>query len=156
MNPRACFTGNYPVLSRIKETYGEETATSWLNIQINDLSEYAGVKKLDIRQNEELASTILAFYGYMTVAELMLFFFKFKAGEYGKFYGSVDPLVISEALLDFKAERAKVYADIEKERINKESKKYHNVPNKVTYEEYLKLKQQADNGDKHAIEKLKK
>lgn len=36
----------------------------------------------------------------------MLFFVRFKCGEYGRFYGVVDPLIIMEALSDFDDERA--------------------------------------------------
>lgn len=39
----------------------------------------------------------------------MLFFHRFKAGRYGRFYGSVDPLVITTALREFLRDRNLVY-----------------------------------------------
>lgn len=44
-------------------------------------------------------------YYYLKASELLLFFFKLKTGEYGTFYGVVDPMVIMSALIEFKAYR---------------------------------------------------
>ena len=46
----------------------------------------------------------------------MLFFQRFKAGHYGHFYGTVDPLVITEALQVFLEYRADRLARIERDR----------------------------------------
>lgn len=41
----------------------------------------------------------------MKVTELLIFFYRFKTGRYGHFYGSVDPMVVMEALGIFLKER---------------------------------------------------
>ena len=45
----------------------------------------------------------------------MYFFRKFKAGEYGKFYGAVDPLTITCALKEFCDDRRTILSRLEKE-----------------------------------------
>ena len=47
-------------------------------------------------------------HGNLKATEIMLFFHKFKAGCYGQFYGSVDPLIIMQALEKFCKEREHV------------------------------------------------
>lgn len=76
-------------------------------IQLAELSEYAGVKeKLTTRQLTDTALLIQQMYGHFKVTELMLFFRQFKSGRYGRFYGSVDPMLIMTALETFAGERA--------------------------------------------------
>lgn len=72
---------------------------------------------------DAVSAVIADNFGYLKLSELMLFFQQFKAGRYGRFYGSVDPLVITEALqsfLDFRAERM---AAIEKVKRQEEERK---------------------------------
>lgn len=45
----------------------------------------------------------------------MLFFYRFKQGKYGRFYGVVDPLVIMTALQEFLRERNEAIFDHEAE-----------------------------------------
>lgn len=81
-------------------------AVMWLLPQLYDLSEYCGVKnKLQGKPLEGCAHVIATEFYYLKVSELMLFFHRFKSGRYGKFYGTVDPLVITSALREFDAER---------------------------------------------------
>lgn len=77
----------------------------WLIAQLYDLCEYTGAKKMDVHQATMLAEVIAQEYGYLKVSELLLFFFRFKTGSYGRFYGAVDPLVITSALKEFMKER---------------------------------------------------
>ena len=69
----------------------------------------------------------------------MLFFVRFKSGRYGKFYGSVDPLVITTSVRDFINERTFAYEQHDREvrsRREKEERK-----KAITYEEYLRRKE---------------
>lgn len=96
------YEGDTPSLGLVRKTYGTNTAEAWVEIQLNELSEFAGCKvKLNDSATEQTARMILQSYGHLTVAQLMLFFQKFKRCEYGKFYGAVDPMVIMGALADF-------------------------------------------------------
>lgn len=106
--PDICYFGGAPMLAELNMTYGANTAVAWLLPQLYNLSEYSGCKeKMSTRQAEDCAFAIAdEFYG-LSVTELMLFFKRFKAGRYGKFYGSVDPLTITTALREkFLPERA--------------------------------------------------
>lgn len=104
------FFGKAPALDLITEAYGRSTAESWLEIQLNDLLEFAGCKeKLRKEQMEELAAMIYEEYSYFKLTEFMLFFQRFKRCEYGKFYGVVDPMVILQALASFNDECRRIH-----------------------------------------------
>lgn len=132
-----CFFGDIPTLAIINTAYGSNTATMFLVQQLFDLSEYAGVKgKLTGKALEGCANAIASKYYYLKVSEVMMFFKRFKEGKYGLFYGSVDPLVIMNAIHQFIQERAMKIEEhnrIVREQ-NEESRKYQTI----TYEEYCK------------------
>lgn len=113
---RKVFLGQAPKLGVVRSAYGHETIESWVEIHLNNLSEFAGCKeKLTLAQVDETARMMIEGYGYLNVAEMMLFFQKFKRCEYGKFYGAVDPMVILGALRDFCEERRHILAGYERE-----------------------------------------
>lgn len=133
--------------------YGIETAISWLEIQLHDLAEFAGAKdKLTDAQSTVAAHTILTSYYYLNVAEVMLFFFNFKAGKYGKFYGAVDPLTITTALRTFCAERRDALFKIESDLAAAEREKPREGC--ISREQYLELKRRAEQGDEEALKLL--
>lgn len=142
-NLRRCFTGTAPSLHVLAQAFGNSTAESWLEIQINDLSEFSGCKdKLSIRQQEQIARTVIATYGHLKVTELMYFFLLFKGGHFGKFYGAVDGLVITEALNAFsriRLERLQTYEREEQDR-RREEETRHRAQTTMTYAEWTELK----------------
>ena len=98
--------GTSPFLVVLNYAYSETAAEQWLVPQLIDLCAYCGVReKLNERQMRQLAGVIVSEYGYLKTTELMLFFHRFKAGQYGLFYGSIDPLVIMQAIEKFCKER---------------------------------------------------
>lgn len=100
------FRGAAPSLDVLAKAFGNSTRDSWLDIQITELAAFSGCRdKLTDHQREGLIEIIVEDYGYLKVTELMYFFRQFKSGEYGKFYGAVDPIAITAALKDFIAER---------------------------------------------------
>ena len=107
----ACYFGGAPTIAELNATYGSRTGAMWLVPQLYRLSEYCGVRdKLEGNALKECASILASEYPYLKVSEFMLFFHRFKAGKYGRFYGAVDPLVIAMALQDFIGERSYAYA----------------------------------------------
>lgn len=103
---RRVYCGEAPKLGLVRTSYGAETIESWIELQLYNLSEFAGCKeKLNIQQVEETAKIIVEQYGFLNVVEFMLFCQKFKRCEYGRFYGAVDPMLILGAVSDFVAER---------------------------------------------------
>ena len=137
-NSNDCFFGEYPTLAEIRKNYGDKTPSAWLVPQLYNLSEYCGVKdKLEGAPLEETAFVIATEYYYLKISEIMLFFHRFKTGRYGRFYGCVDPLVITTSLREFVKERNAEYIKVEQEermRLSEMSAK-----NAITWEEYCKL-----------------
>lgn len=111
-----CVTGNSPTLVDFKHMFGENKAELWLAIQIKDFSEYTGVKKkLTTFQIEDTAMVILSDFFYLKMSEVLLFFAFMKGGRYERFYGAVDPLVITSSLRMFLRDRAKIIEQHETE-----------------------------------------
>ena len=134
-----CFFGDAPVLSELNAVYGEMTATMWLVPQLYDLSEYCGCKdKLQGKPLEECASVIATEFYYLKVSEIMLYFHRFKSGRYGRFYGSVDPLVITTSLREFVKERS--YEIDRRNQEEEERKREEARKNAIPYEEYCRRK----------------
>ncbi|MBO4550098.1 MAG: hypothetical protein J5733_05150 [Bacteroidaceae bacterium] len=116
---KLCIKGDYPTLAEVRRDYGNAIPTAWLIPQLQNLSWYCGVRdKLNSSQLEECAYVIATEFSCLKISELMLFFHRFKSGRYGKFYGSVDPLVICQALREFVKER-----NNEIDRINNEERR---------------------------------
>jgi len=122
-----CFFGDHPTLGKIRAGYGENAPVMWLIPQLYNLSEYCGCKdKLQGSPLEDCANVIATDFFYLKVSELMLFFHRFKSGKYGRFYGSVDPLVITTSLRDFLRERAyAIDRHEQEERMQKEYNENH-------------------------------
>lgn len=134
-----CYFGPFPTLAIVQKTY-RVSASYWLVPQLMNLSQFCGSNnKLQGKPLEECAELIAQNYYYLKTSELMLFFYRFKLGKYGRFYGSVDPLIILQALQEFVIyDRNKAIDHREAEMRDREyaeSKK-----NAVTYEQYLSLK----------------
>ena len=137
-----CYTGKAPTIHTIAEAYGDKVAESWIEIQLKDLSEFTGCKdKLTIQQIDSIAQVIMFEFPEFKVTELMHFFIQFKAGRFGKFYGAVDGLVITEALQEFRRQRNETVHHIYKEQAAAEREQDYNERKSkaVTYEEYKKL-----------------
>jgi hypothetical protein len=108
---RRCYFGTAPTLTQVNLAYGPKAAQSWLVLEIFDFSEYCGAKtKIDNLQLSELSEIIASKYAYLKVSELMLFFRQLKEGKFGKlFYGSFDPMAVTQALHKFIAQRGEAY-----------------------------------------------
>lgn len=107
-NPDRAYFGNAPTLMTLRCAYHDGAATMWLLPQLYDLGEYCGVKdRLDKGQLKQLAQIVTQEFSFLKVTEVMLFLYRLKAGCYGHFYGSIDPMVIMTALRhNFMRERA--------------------------------------------------
>ena len=87
-------------------------------------------------QVKELARMINNEYGYYKLSELMLFFYQFKNGQYGDFYGSISPISITKSLLKFKEERAMEHEEYQN-RMN-EIRRQKDKEGCISYEEWKK------------------
>lgn len=136
-NPDFCFFADYPTLAEVRNAYGTCAAAMWLVPQLVNLSEYCGCReKFTEAQLEDCANVIVKTHYDLKVSELMLFFFRFKSSRYGRFYGSVDPMIITSALWQFRDERDKAIAERIKEQERARREAEANNPRNATYEEY--------------------
>lgn len=118
MNDREkeCYLGDYPTVGSLT-AYGKNFPTVWLIPQLMSLSEYCGVKeKLTAGILEETACIMADMCRNLKITEVMLYFYRFKQNRYGKFYGIVDPLIITGELGTFLKERNEELYRLEQKR----------------------------------------
>ena len=133
-----CFIGKALRLSDVAIAYEQKTAILWLKIQLFDLALFTGVKKPNEEQIQMLCETILANYGYLKVTELMVFFSKFKAGKFERFFGTFDSMVITTSLATFVELRKQwVFEAYQHKENEKKEKRYENA---VPMPDYLTKK----------------
>ena len=142
VNSELCMFGDYPTLATLRNGYGNNAPVMWLIPQLHNLSEYCGCKeKLQGNPLEECASIIASEYHYLKVSEVMLFFYRFKLGHYGRFYGSVDPLVITTSLREFLQERA--YAYERRKREERDRRREEEMKYAVSWPQYCKMQEEV-------------
>ena len=108
--------GDAPSLGTIAVAYGRDIPKAWIVPQLVDLCKYTGCPgKLNQFQLNSLAGVIQQNWGHFKLTELMLFFQMFKSGRFGRFYGTVDGLIITEALQEFSKWRHQRITEIERE-----------------------------------------
>lgn len=149
---------NIPSLGLLASTYGDETPVEWLVIQFGSLNDFAEVKsKINNDQIYELANLVLSEYYYLNAAEILLFIGRFKMGYYGTFYGAIDPMKITNALMQYVRNRRIDIERYEREqyRIQRQKEIEERGNNRISYVEYLKLKKRAESGDSEAIKILR-
>lgn len=142
-NPERCVMGAAPTMGQLLRYFGQDTALSWLEIQIMTLSELCGAKgKISKLQAMFCAEQILARFGSLKVTELLLYFSYLAAGKYGHFYGSVDPQRILEWIDNYMSDRNEICQeyDARKAAEEREAEEKDRRENCVTYDEYLKMK----------------
>ena len=122
-----CYFGSSPTLAEINRDYDPLAALSFLVPQLTNIAEFSNCKSsFGEWQIRSCAEMIASEYYYLKMSEIMLFCYKFKAGEYGQFYGSVSPMVIMGSLKQFRIERNDIIAaheSMEREKEREEWKK---------------------------------
>lgn len=154
-NLKRCFMGSAPTLAVVREAFGVATLESWLEIQLRDLSEFSGCKeKLTTEQLDAIARVIFTMFPFLKVTELAYFFLLFKSGKFGKFYGAVDGLKITESLqtfLQIRAAHVAAYMDEERNRQEAEEDARHEKEVERFYDELkwygITVRQWLDNRD---------
>lgn len=133
-----CFFGTAPTLAELNMAYSQTAARFWLHFQILDLCRYTNSKRMSDEQVTELAAIIALRYYYLKTTELMYFFYMMKSGDFGKFYGSVDPMAITDALKQFIRYRNNEYVRKEQEEMSAREASWKK--NAITYQQYLELR----------------
>lgn len=136
-NVERSFAGDAPTIATAMSAYNIEQVRVWILAQIENLNQFAGTKnKMNPGQMTMLSDIIITEYYYLKASELLLFFFQFKSGKYGELYGSVDPLRITSALVEFASYRRGMISKIEDEKRRKESEKSEREKVAITRREY--------------------
>lgn len=103
---RSAFKSNSLKLSQFAKTYTKDNAYLMVELWLLDLSNYAGAgNKLNDDQIQQLAKYFYQDAYALNFAELGLLFNRIKKGQYGEFYGSVDPIKIMNYLMQFLKQR---------------------------------------------------
>lgn len=114
LNHERTYLGTAPSLNLVRLTYSWEVLRVWIMAQLEDINDFVSVQnKLNIQQMEHLAQIISTEYSFLKVTELHLFLHRLKAGRYGIFYGAIDPLKITQALIEFLEQRRLEISHIE-------------------------------------------
>lgn len=155
-NLKTTYMGASPSLIRLRLAYGQGVAESWLMGQIQDLYVFESVNyedKQTVGQIEQTARAILTNYSYLNMAEVMLFFSRFKGGRYGKPYGNLSGREINAAINLFLKEREVEILALENEIKAKKLKERVEYEKKyaISYEEWVKLKEERSKNNKDGV-----
>ena len=144
-----------PTLGLLASTYGDETPLEWLKIQFGTLNDFAEVStKIAREQLNELTEIFISEYYYLNAAEICFFIARFKSGKYGRFYGAIDPMKITSAMLDYIRERRIDIERYEREqyRIQRQKEIEERGNNRISYAEYLERERKlVESGDAEAM-----
>ncbi|MCQ2203521.1 MAG: hypothetical protein MJZ15_03665 [Bacteroidales bacterium] len=103
-NAEYTLTQKSPTLNVLKQAYGEENVEAWMFSHLSNLAlttgTATGIEQM-ATQLMWMASNIMANYPALRASELVIFFSRFKAGYYERFYGQFDPLVVTTSLNAF-------------------------------------------------------
>jgi hypothetical protein len=146
-----------PTLGLLASTYGDETPLEWLKIQFGTLNDFAEVStKIAKEQLNELAEIFISEYYYLNAAEICFFIARFKSGKYGRFYGAIDPMKITSAMLDYIKERRIDIERYEREqyRLQRQKEIEERGSNGISYVEYLERERKlVESGDAEAMKR---
>ena len=143
MNVERSLMGNAPTVRQLLYTYQMEQVQIWMRAQLHDMNEYVGVKnKMETEQMKALANVLIVESYYLKASEILLFFYKLKAGDFGGFYGAVDPQKVGECLIAFKKWRSVELDKMNNENAQKqlEQKRKEWRKTGITREEYNKIR----------------
>lgn len=131
-----------PTLYVVRDAYGEDNTIAWIFAHLSAIAMYVGVKKGDavvVQQLMSMSRVILHNFEGMRVTDMMLFFSHFKAGHYGEFYGSFDPMVITRSINKFVEWSRQKRGEVVRQQRQAEDRRRREMVDEVLmgYSEYL-------------------
>lgn len=154
-DPIAAVASDSPSLVRLDGTYGTGAARQWLFLLIQSTLKTLGVggDRMSDLQIVHLADVIRSSYPYVSMAEMMLFFFRFECGQYERFYGDASYfLAVTTSLRAFMEERAYWIDKAERQKREKE-KQQERKEFLCTYAQRIRMNKSED---KEVVEKQAK
>lgn len=143
-----------PSLNQISAFFTRDASLLWLRFHIAEVFAFLGlfdtISKAQIKQTAELILNH-ELYGTLNCDELLLFFKKFKTGEFGKIYQSARPnpqemlVCLKPFWQDLIEHRMRVAREEEEEKRRKrEAEERDSLMTREQYNEYLKSKSVQD------------
>lgn len=158
------FTGTAPTLGILDSTYGtisqvlkdDETGKEvrvncnasalFIATQLHAVQMFCGIKeKKSVAELISVGETITSVFYYLKVSEFCLFCLWLKCGKYGRFYGVIDPLIITNSLQQFAKDRFDHIDKYEKEVQRQQLLEQKPSKTAITYEEFLKRQKDKEN-----------
>lgn len=144
-NGLAAHADGYPTLRQLNAAYGADDghnlAARWIAKQLGEALTFCGIRMDDndsvrIMQQRQLAAIMAGDWLDMRTSEVMKFFWQFKSGKYGRFYGKIDPMVVTTAMRTFEGEREQALQALEREQRARRRNADKRASGAVTYREW--------------------
>lgn len=103
-DPERAYYGTAPTLADVRLAYGGDADAVWLCMLMDDFIEYCGKGCLSGSQIMRVVQR-LSMKSHLKVTEFMLFFWRLGNAEYGRIFGSIDPLFITDSFNKFLKQR---------------------------------------------------
>lgn len=122
MDEERCHIGKAPTITQAFQMFGKDAVCQVLDELIGSFVSFTSASRgLSTDQRQRLVWVIITQYGWLKITEIILFIVKAEAGNFGKFYNTLDPMDITTALNKWrdecnKARNAALLAAFERER----------------------------------------
>ena len=94
-NPGLAYSNTVPTLEVVRLAFGENAVIAWLYMLIDAFVQYCNKGALNGQQMMDTARR-MSVKSHLRVTEVMLFFWRLGNGEYGKIFGTISPMDITE------------------------------------------------------------
>lgn len=101
---RAYTSTTAPALQVVKLAFGGDADISWLYMFLDYFVQYYGKGTLSPLQMADVARRLSA-KSHLKVTEYMLFFWRLGNADYGRFFGDIDPMAITDSFNKFLKQR---------------------------------------------------
>ena len=113
-NEKELICSNKPLLHEIEKVYGYGTVVDIIHAYLFKFQASLSIKdeyKLDASQMALCANNMIPFLRALTISEIVMMFKRFLSGEFGRFYGNIDIMVLGEWVRQFKRKRGELILD---------------------------------------------
>lgn len=138
-DPAKAFTEASPVMATAIQVYGRTKMLTWLTLQLARVAKTVTAdRRMSVDDIQMMAEDIVNDPAFRTlrIAEIMLFLAQYRAGRFGKVYGTLNSINLCVALRDFLTVRAEALDRLESKRRATEREMHDKEA--ITYEEYCR------------------
>ena len=109
-DPGRAYNGTAPTLEVVRLAFGGDADIAWLYTFLDYFVQYCGKNNLTNLQMTDVARRI-AVKSHLKVTEIMVFFWRLGNADYGRIYGTIDPLYIMDGFNKFLKQREKEFGE---------------------------------------------